>query len=222
MLKRQRIISSRVIAILATAVLMLALLQAFPLGNPPSVARAAGTIPTGLQDYERWFGSQHAHVAMDVVSHLTTQYEKTGWEDVGRFRESPEGLATFRFLSEYSKPVPLDPDIARAKELGELSQLTAKLVKRTVDKQKGTIEVVLRYDPTRLAVALLAGRLRGTIFNFEFVRAGRPMSGRFYFLKSGDSTVFVLRFTGYRDNLRSIRNQTDSIARTFVLTATKP
>lgn len=65
MLKRQRIISSRVIAILATAVLMLALLQAFPLGNPPSVARAAGTIPTGLQDYERWFGSQHAHVAMD-------------------------------------------------------------------------------------------------------------------------------------------------------------
>lgn len=59
-----------------------------------------------------------------------------------------------------------------------------------------------------------SGRLNGTVFNFEFVRAGRPMSGRFYFLRSGD-TVFVLRFTGYRDKLRSIRNQTDSIARTF-------
>lgn len=59
------------------------------------------------------------------------------------------------------------------------------------------------------------GRLRGTVFNFEFVRAGRPMSGRFYFLKVNETTVYVLRFTGFRDRLRSIRNQTDSIARTF-------
>jgi hypothetical protein len=61
------------------------------------------------------------------------------------------------------------------------------------------------------------GRLRGSIFNFEFVRAGRPMSGRFYFLRANETTVYVLRFTGYRDKLRSIRNQTDSIGRTFVI-----
>ena len=59
------------------------------------------------------------------------------------------------------------------------------------------------------------GFLRGSAFNFEVVRAGRPMSGRFYFLKAGESTVYVLRFTGFRDQLRNIRNQTDSIARTF-------
>ncbi len=61
------------------------------------------------------------------------------------------------------------------------------------------------------------GFLNGTVFNFEFVRAGRPMVGRFYFLKASDNTIYVLRFTGFRDKLRSIRNQTDSIARTFVL-----
>lgn len=60
-----------------------------------------------------------------------------------------------------------------------------------------------------------AGFLRGTAFNFEYVQAGRPMSGRFYFLKANDKTVYILRFTGYRDKLRSIRNQTDQIARTF-------
>jgi hypothetical protein len=60
-----------------------------------------------------------------------------------------------------------------------------------------------------------AGRLRGSVFNFEFVRAGRPMSGRFYFLRASDTTVYVLRFTGYRDKLRSIRNETDLIGRTF-------
>lgn len=62
-----------------------------------------------------------------------------------------------------------------------------------------------------------SGRLRGSIFNFEFVRGGRPMSGRFYFLRANDNTIYVLRFTGYRDRLRSIRNQTDSIGRTFDL-----
>ena len=59
------------------------------------------------------------------------------------------------------------------------------------------------------------GFLKGTVFNFEFVRAGRPMSGRFYFLKAADGSVYLLRFTGFRDKLKTIRNQTDSIARTF-------
>jgi hypothetical protein len=65
-----------------------------------------------------------------------------------------------------------------------------------------------------------AGRLRGGIFNFEFVRAGRPMGGRFYFLRANETTVYVLRFTGFRDKLRSIRHQTDSMARTFDLRKT--
>jgi hypothetical protein len=60
-----------------------------------------------------------------------------------------------------------------------------------------------------------SGKLRGSIFNFEFVRAGRPMAGRFYFLRPNETTIYVLRFTGYRDKLRSIRNQTDSMGRTF-------
>jgi len=62
-----------------------------------------------------------------------------------------------------------------------------------------------------------AGAFKGRAFNYEFVRAGKNMSGRFYYLKADDSTVFVLRFTGLRDKLRVIRNQTDSIARTFKL-----
>lgn len=59
-----------------------------------------------------------------------------------------------------------------------------------------------------------SGALRGNVYNFEFVRSGRPMAGRFYFLRSGDA-VYVLRFTAYTSNLRSLRVQTDVIARTF-------
>jgi hypothetical protein len=60
-----------------------------------------------------------------------------------------------------------------------------------------------------------AGRYRGVIFNYEYVRAGKPMSGRMYFLRVNDTVVYALRFSGKKDNLRSIQNQTDSIARTF-------
>lgn len=63
-----------------------------------------------------------------------------------------------------------------------------------------------------------SGKLRGAVFNFEYVSAGRNMTGRFYFLKANDTTVYLLRFTGQKDTVRSIRNQTDSIARTFGVT----
>ena len=61
------------------------------------------------------------------------------------------------------------------------------------------------------------GSLKGAVFNFEYVGAGRNMSGRFYFLRPNETTVYVLRFVGEKDKLRSIRNQTDAIARTFKL-----
>ena len=59
------------------------------------------------------------------------------------------------------------------------------------------------------------GFLKGNAFNFEYVATGRNMSGRFYFLRANETTVYVLRFSGERDKLRAMRNQTDSIARTF-------
>lgn len=62
-----------------------------------------------------------------------------------------------------------------------------------------------------------AGKLKGTVFNYEFVRSARNMSGRIYFLKASDTTVYALRFTGERDKLRSLRNQIDSIGRTFAV-----
>lgn len=65
------------------------------------------------------------------------------------------------------------------------------------------------------------GNYNGRVFNYEYVKRGRPMSGRFYYLKVDDSTIYVLRFTGMKNKLRSIRNETDSIARTFKIKAKK-
>lgn len=62
-----------------------------------------------------------------------------------------------------------------------------------------------------------AGRLSGVTTSYEFTQAGKPMAGRSYYLQGGSGTVYVLRFTGMRDKLLRIRNQTDLIARSLRL-----
>lgn len=61
------------------------------------------------------------------------------------------------------------------------------------------------------------GKLRGEVYNFEYVAASRPMAGRYYFLRADPTTVYVLRFTGAKASLRSLQTQTDMIARSFSL-----
>ena len=59
------------------------------------------------------------------------------------------------------------------------------------------------------------GRLDGVTISYEFVRTGKPMLGRTYYLQADPRTIYALRFTGLKDKLGRIRNQTDLIARTF-------
>ena len=61
------------------------------------------------------------------------------------------------------------------------------------------------------------GRLSGVTISFEYTQAGKPMTGRTYYLQADSHTVYALRFTGMRDKLARIRNQTDLIARSFKL-----
>lgn len=62
-----------------------------------------------------------------------------------------------------------------------------------------------------------SGRLNGVTVSYEFIKTGKPMMGRIYYLQADNRTVYALRFTGLRDKLARIRNQTDLIARSFRL-----
>lgn len=98
----------------------------------------------------------------------------------------------------------------------EIRKLTIKadeMLSDTIDREEQRLQFLQGYVAGKEET--FAGKLTGKVFNFEFIRSGRNMSGRIYFLKSGDTTVYALRFTGERDKLRTIRNQTDSIGRTF-------
>jgi hypothetical protein len=61
------------------------------------------------------------------------------------------------------------------------------------------------------------GRLSGVTFSYEYTAGGKPMAGRLYYLQADNRTIYALRFTGLRDRLELIRNQTDRIARSFQL-----
>ena len=60
-----------------------------------------------------------------------------------------------------------------------------------------------------------AGRLAGVVLSYEYTRGGKAMAGLNYYLQADNRTIYILRFTGLRDKLRVIRNQTDQIARSF-------
>ena len=100
-------------------------------------------------------------------------------------------------------------------EIRKLSLKPGELLSDTIREE----EVKLQFLPGYVAgkEENFQGAMSGRVFNFEYVRSGREMSGRYYFLRTDEKTVYVLRFSGYRDKLRSIRNYVDSIARTFKL-----
>ena len=62
-----------------------------------------------------------------------------------------------------------------------------------------------------------SGRLSGVTVSYEFIRTAKPMMGRIYYLQADNRTIYALRFTGLREKLARIRNQTDLISRSFKL-----
>ena len=104
----------------------------------------------------------------------------------------------------------LDGFLTIRKEIVEAGTSPSDLARRDQD-------LTLRFLPGFVAGKTDAfnGRLNGVTMSYEFVRTGKPMIGRTYYLQADSRTIYALRFTGLRDKLSRIRNQTDLIARTF-------
>ena len=65
--------------------------------------------------------------------------------------------------------------------------------------------------------AAFEGHLKGTMFSYEYVNQGRNMDGRIYYLHVDNRTFYALHFTVSSDKLQTLRNQIDSIAKSFRL-----
>lgn len=106
----------------------------------------------------------------------------------------------------------LDGHLQIRKEVVDAGTTPADLARRDQDQK-------LRFLPGFVEGKQenFSGRTNGVTISYEFVRTGKPMLGRTYYLQTDNRTVYTLKFTGLRDKLARIRNQTDLIARSFRL-----
>lgn len=104
----------------------------------------------------------------------------------------------------------LDGHLQIRKEVVDAGTTASDLARRDQDQK-------LRFLPGFVAgkEEKFSGRVSGVTVSYEFIKTGKPMLGRIYYLQTDNRTIFALRFTGLRDKLARIRNQTDSIARSF-------
>lgn len=72
------------------------------------------------------------------------------------------------------------------------------------------------YDKIALEKFLLGGSKNGALLAYDYKNtAGQPFTGRIYYLRADDKTIYVLQFTGRKNTLGVLRSQTDTIARSF-------
>jgi hypothetical protein len=72
------------------------------------------------------------------------------------------------------------------------------------------------YDKLSMEKFLLGGNKSGALLSYDFKNtAGQPFTGRVYYLRVDDKTIYVLQFTGRRNILGTLRSHTDAIARSF-------
>jgi hypothetical protein len=62
-----------------------------------------------------------------------------------------------------------------------------------------------------------SGHLTGAVFSYEYVNGGIAMDGRIYYLQLDNRTFYALHFTVATERLLGLREQMDSIARSFRL-----
>ena len=74
------------------------------------------------------------------------------------------------------------------------------------------------YDKLSIEKFTINGQRSGVLLSYDYKNAqGQPFTGRVYYLKMDEKTVYVLQFTGRRNILGSLRSHTDLIARSFKL-----
>lgn len=74
------------------------------------------------------------------------------------------------------------------------------------------------YDKLSLEKFLLGGGKSGALLSYDYKNtAGQLFTGRVYYLRMNEKTIYALHFTGRRNILGTLRSHTDAIARSFKL-----
>lgn len=74
------------------------------------------------------------------------------------------------------------------------------------------------YDKISMEKFLLGGSRIGALLSYDYKNAaGQLFTGRVYYVRVDEKTIYVLQFTGRRNILGTLRSHTDQIARSLKL-----
>lgn len=144
----------------------------------------------------------------------------------GEVFEDPEGKYSLTLPTGWSGIVGRDglgrPDVKVVYRVNEHGTLKI----RRVAIEEGTEALAfarndeqstLRFQPgyAKGAIETFLGGVNGALVTYDYTSSGRAMMGRAYYVKANPTTIFVLRFTGVKNILGPLRNQTDAMARSL-------
>jgi hypothetical protein len=83
--------------------------------------------------------------------------------------------------------------------------------------EESTLRFMPAYNKVGIEKFLLSAGRTGALVSYDYKTGGQPFTGREYYLRVNDKTIYVLRFRGRQNILSTLRSHTDSIARSFKL-----
>jgi hypothetical protein len=77
------------------------------------------------------------------------------------------------------------------------------------------------YTKVKMEKFLVGPNNYGALLSYDYkTTSDQPFTGRVYYVRTDEQTVYILQFTGRKSTLGVLRNQTDVIARSFKTKAT--
>jgi hypothetical protein len=90
--------------------------------------------------------------------------------------------------------------------------------------EEQTLRFLPGYDKLtteKITIGGVSGRT-GALVSYDYKNGGQPFTGRDYFVRMEDKSVYVLRFRGRKTILGTLRSHTDAITRSFKLKKDEP
>jgi len=100
----------------------------------------------------------------------------------------------------------------------KIRRLTVESGTKAMDAAKRDEDQSLRFQPGYVRGGIenfASGYNSAALVSYDYTQAGRPKTGRAYYILVNETTVYSLRFSGNRNSLAPLRAQTDAIARSF-------
>lgn len=87
--------------------------------------------------------------------------------------------------------------------------------------EESTLRFMPAYKKVGIEKFLVTAGRTGVLVSYDYKTGGQPFTGREYYLRVNEKTIYVLRFRGRQNILGTLRSHTDSIARSFKLKQTE-